>query len=488
MFLLSSNTLAQSIPIKTVPLASGDQFLLIPGATLGMGNVTIAVDDSLGDPFINPGKGRMIRNPRLFAASSFYSISGDNGSGRTLPLGATFRLGNWYAGGAAAIQQLIPATPVFSGGEWGSGRIPQSPFRGELPDNRYGALVLGRSLADGRLSLGASISGAELEGVEGVEFLYANSVGLKQSGWLFDYRLGMEGELSGNRRFEASLFYSELRMKHDFTYVTWVWDEDDPYAGPLEVRNIQRNLDYTNTTGIHLGYTQPMIDERWRIGWIITGNWKTHPKIPEYVLPDMIPVPKDPGNSWAYNLGVGFCEVEGPATLGIDIVYEPIWTETWGEASEPTYASGGVTIPVGGKTIENDYLFNNLVFRIGLDRKRPDSSFQLGLELRSVQYKLNQIDNIEGTSRVQHEHWMEWTPTWGGTLDFPEFQIRYIGRLTFGTGRPGEEEDGFWIDPRSPGQVGDAAIDYLPTPTGDLVLQDATVMTHQISLVIPLDF
>ncbi|NJD18765.1 MAG: hypothetical protein FIA95_05715, partial [Gemmatimonadetes bacterium] len=48
---------SQVIPVKTVPVASGDQFLVLPSATLGMGGVALAVDDSLADPWTNPAQG-----------------------------------------------------------------------------------------------------------------------------------------------------------------------------------------------------------------------------------------------------------------------------------------------------------------------------------------------------------------------------------------------------------------------------------------------
>ena len=43
---------AQVIPLKTVPVATGDQFLLLPSQRLGMGGVSIALDDALLDPSI----------------------------------------------------------------------------------------------------------------------------------------------------------------------------------------------------------------------------------------------------------------------------------------------------------------------------------------------------------------------------------------------------------------------------------------------------
>jgi hypothetical protein len=483
LLLPTAGTTGQSIPVKTVPLASGDQFLLIPSRSIGMGGVSIALDHPFSDPFVNPGKGRIIGRGGLFGGSSFYSISGENGSGRTLPLGGTFTIGRWFAGGAAAIQQLTPATPDFQFRGWRSNFGPPLPYRGELPDNQYGTFFLGRRSADGRIGYGIGFSGARLEALEGVEFLYANSQEIRQSGWMGDISVGISGELTGDRAFEVLVSHSRLRMTHEVIYPTW-FEADEEIAGPLPATWLQKNLDHTNTTALHLGYVQPMTDPRWRIGGIITGNWKNHPKIPEYVLPDMPPVPRDPGTTWAYNLGLGISKVEGPATFGLDIIYEPIWTETWGEAVEPTLADGDLMIPRGGKTIENDYRFHNYVIRVGVSRELETRGFQLGMHIRSVNYHLNQINNVERTFRSQDEQWIEWIPSWGYALKFPEFELRYFGRLKAGTGRPGEVR-GFYRGSFEGGQIGDSPVDYLPTPTGDLSLQVTTVTTHQIALIIP---
>ena len=48
---------AQLISIKTVPIAQGDQFDIFPSQNAGMGGVSIAVADTLLDPFANPAKG-----------------------------------------------------------------------------------------------------------------------------------------------------------------------------------------------------------------------------------------------------------------------------------------------------------------------------------------------------------------------------------------------------------------------------------------------
>ena len=62
-------------------------------------------------------------------------------------------------------------------------------------------------------------------------------------------------------------------------------------------------------------------------------------------------------------------------------------------------------------------------------------------------------------------------------------EVRYAGRVTTGTGRPGVS----WWSVAEP-MAFDAAAggDYIVAPSGPLTLQDANVWSHQLSLVIPL--
>src|SRR5207302_3885037 len=102
---------AQSIPIQTVPLVPADQFDIFPSLTLAMGGVSIAVPDTLHDPFVNPAKGARLRAARFFSAPTFYSVSHDAGAGRTLPLGIFSTAGTWYGGLALALQQVDASHP-----------------------------------------------------------------------------------------------------------------------------------------------------------------------------------------------------------------------------------------------------------------------------------------------------------------------------------------------------------------------------------------
>ncbi|MYK69257.1 MAG: hypothetical protein F4020_06900, partial [Gammaproteobacteria bacterium] len=89
---------AQLIPIRTVPVASGDQFLTVPSETLGMAGTTIAVDDSVADLWSNPAKGVFIDEPVIIGAPTFFGVSDEGGGGKTFPFTGLLRDGDWFGG------------------------------------------------------------------------------------------------------------------------------------------------------------------------------------------------------------------------------------------------------------------------------------------------------------------------------------------------------------------------------------------------------
>ncbi len=141
----------------------------------------------------------------------------------------------------------------------------------------------------------------------------------------------------------------------------------------------------------------------------------------------------------------------------------------------------GKTVEPGDKTVENDFRFSNALLRMGVGHEEERAGFQLGLQIRSIDYRLEQVDNVAGTERRQEESWMEWTPSWGGILKFPGLEVRYAGYLTTGTGRPGavpllRQTDAFTAEDGN----------ILIAPTGPLTLQEASVITHQLTISLPL--
>ena len=468
---------AQLIALKTVPVATGDQFLTLPSERLGMGGVSIALDDALLDPFTNPAKGSLVEESTLQGAPTFYAVSNENGAGRTLPLAVLLRSPGAFGGFSFGLQQI-------KGGErWSGPWIPfdavwigPEPRLSELSaTNLYAHGLVGFELGGSGLSLGAGASWAGLGALDGVEHLYAGAEGIAQSGHATDYRVGLFSNRQ-DRHFEAVLVHNRFSMDHDVTYIDWTWDDADMV--PILTARIEANEDRTRTTGLHLGFARPLTQSGWRIGGTWTVNRKSHPKIPNY---DIMNIPRDPGVSWAYDFGVGIAKTEGAATFGIDIVFEPIWSHTWVEAEADTVSVDGSTIAEGAKTVENDFFFTNARIGIGLAHETGRLVWQIGVEVRSYDYVLEQRRHIENTVRDQEESWMEWTPSLGATVKLPEFELGYAARITTGSGRPGVD----WGTDRAEAAAPMAA-DFIVAPSGPLTLRDARVLTHRISVSVPI--
>ena len=114
----STQLQAQLISIKTIPVASGSQFEIFPSQNIGMGSVSIAIDDPWLDPFINPAKGDSIRGLNLFLTPTFSSLSKFDGSIQSLPGAVTFDNSKWFAAFSVVSQtvQKPVQEQVFMGG------------------------------------------------------------------------------------------------------------------------------------------------------------------------------------------------------------------------------------------------------------------------------------------------------------------------------------------------------------------------------------
>lgn len=481
VLILSAAVGAQVIPVKTVPVAAGDQFLLFPSAHLGMGGAGLALPDTLGDPFVNPSTGSRLKESFFFGSPAYYNISDGNGSGRSLPLGTVFTDGSWFGGGAVSLQEVEGANrDPWVIRPWLWGPPPLQALSEGSSRNLYAFGILGHRFAERGLSVGLSGFWADLNAMDGVDLLYAMSQEIQQSGHISDLRLGALKEWEDGRSLELILLRTRLRMRHDVTYVDWIWDPDDPTFTPQPqwVTRLEKNLDHTDTWGAHLAYRRPLEAEGWSMGWSVTGNRKSHPKIPDYEIQN---IPRDPGDTWAYGIGWGLAKVSGPSRFVVDLILQPIRSETWADAAADTVKANGQTIRAGERTIENDFQFVNAMVRGGGSWDYRSATIRLGLQVRSVSYELDQLDLIEAAKRHQEESWMEWTPTLGVSLKLAGVTLHYAGLRTVGTGRPGTR----WEDQAVP----DSRFldnDFIVAPTGPLTLQDATVTTHQLSVVIPI--
>jgi hypothetical protein len=483
---LGTGATAQIIPIRTVPLAQGDQYLIFPSTNLGRGGVSIALADSLLDPFRNPAFGARVGAFRLFSSPTVYSISRETGGGRTLPLGILGRDGTWFGGLSGAIQQVEasrPFTPpvIFVRG----GPVPLQQEVVASGDrshgNSYAFASLGKVLNGSGLSLGGSVLWSGLHALDGVDLLYPDGQGLTQSGRGLDFRLGLLKQWSETRSLEALVRYDRFRMTHEVTYLDLFWDPATQQF--VQTPRVEHHLDRTTTTGLHVAYQRPLTASGWRIGWIGTANYLSQPRIARN---EIVTIPRDQGHSSAYNVGLGFSKTRGPATFGLDAIYEPIWSTTWAVAEAPLLTALGDTIPAGGRTTVNRFHFSNAVLRLGVSRDVALAGLQkavgleLGLSVRAMHYRLVQSDRVAATEQPFRTGWVEWSPTWGLSLRFPELELRYRGRIVNGAGRPGVL--GFFPVPLT--DVGPN--NFVAVPGSTLNLAGVTTVTHQISLSLPL--
>ena len=466
---------AQLVTPKTIPVAQGDQFEIFPSSAVGMGGARIALADTLRDPFVNPAKATRLGDARLFGAPTFYTVSGNAGGGRTLPVGSSARFGAWTGAATVALQQLDKGEAPFAAG---------TRLTDRTAVNHYAAAALARPLGGSGWALGVGGEWAGLAAVDGVNLLYDGSDRIAQDGHMLDARVGLAREWGGGRTFELLLVHNRFAMTHDVTWSRWTWDQ--PAGRGVRQETRERNEDRTNIWGVHLEYERPLAAAGWRVGWLGTANVLSHPKIPNYVV---MSIPRDPGTTYAYNLGVGVARAVGPATFAADVIYEPMWSETWADAAADTTGPNGVVVPRGARTVENRFRFSNAIVRLGVGREATLGAsdalalgVRAGVALHAIDYRLDQRNNVLRTDRAQREAWMEWSPTWGLTFRFPEVELRYHGRYTTGVGRPGVANWG--LEDGSLRAVAGGGI--IAAPSGPLTLQDAHVVSHQVIFALPL--
>lgn len=455
----------QFISIKSVPLATGDQFNMYPASNYGMAGLSIAIDDSLNDAYHNPAKGVFIKGANIFTLPYFYSITNDLGSSQNFPIGINYSNGTWFGGVAFSLQQL-----KRSGNNMNPIDLDESNV------NLYLHGFIGKKLQKSDVAVGLGISIAKLKGVDGVDLLYANSNNVEQSGEAIDGRISIFKEFSKEQHLEIIGLYHYLKMRHDVTYRNWFWMED--MAQTVIEENVVCNEDHSETYGVHIGYTHPLGKRGWRFGTIITGNWKSHPKLPNYELQN---IPRDPGDTDAYNFGVGLSYKKKSGIFGYEVIYEPIWSHTWADAGEPVETISDRTINPGEVTVDNNFEFSNILIRFGLKKFTKKFNFQVGVQARAFRYELDQYNFIEERQRDLSEDWMEFTLAWGWDFKFSDFNFLYQGSLLAGAGRPGIANEFGMMN------TADASADYIVAPSGSLTLQEAYVFTHRFTFVIPID-
>lgn len=460
---------AQLIPIKTIPVATGDQFLIYPSENLSIANLNLALNDSLLDPFINPARGNLIQGSQIVTNPSAYTITDNLGSAKTLPVAFLSRSDNWFGTFSLAIQEVTPSetnSTVYANGDGVLG-------------NYYISGTIGRQPPGSDISLGLSFSWARLKSVGGVEYLYGRSNRIEQNGKMMDVRLGMVANVGNKKTLESTLVYNQYDVTHLTQQVFDVFIPERRDFTPLH--NPEENRDKTQTFGLDLGYTQYFFDTGWQFGGLATINRKMHPKIPNYTI---MSIRRDPGDTWAYNFGVGLTREHAGSVVGFDFIYEPIWSHTWADTESPFYDGDDLIVQAGDKTVENYFTFSNWIFRIGLRVKEISQAIDLGFEVRNIDYNLLQKDYRVSSRREHSEQWYEYTFSLGFKLFFKPFQISYQGRATLGTGIPSTMRSST-LNMTTRSEMNFFS-DFLPAPSGELSLNEAIILSHRIQIAIPI--
>lgn len=475
---------AQLIPVRVVPIAQADQFGIFPSVNFGMANVSIAMADSLLDPFQNPALGLRVRRAVYFGAPTFFAVTNEAGSGQTYPLGVLARKGRVFFGGMLALQEINPARSrqepfpppieVLSGSSFAPVTFNAEPNQTE--DNVYGHAMAGYSLP-GQVTIAASGARSNLRAMEGTELLFAGSHKVRQRGDHSELRIGLLKDW-GQRSLEVVALDRRFDMSYVAGYAEQYWDPATRQPR-TQTRDVRTSMD-SRTTGLHVEYDVPVRDSTWRAGAVFTVNDIRDSKAPYY---EFMGIPLDPSRTRAFNVGVGLSRRRGPVTLALDAVLEPIWRRSTGPVD-----TNSLAIFAPGTNVEDSYFkFRNVVVRGGIARDIVVAGsdnrlrLQFGAQLRNVNYTLEQHDRLNGVYRERKNNWREWTHAWGTSLIFPRFEFGYQLRLLSGMGRIGvPPADGTVV-------MGVPDIAGFPgTVTQNITLYPVRVASHQMFFRVPI--
>jgi hypothetical protein len=474
------NISAQDIRIRTVPLITADRAVIHPSLSAGMGYLSAAVHDTLSDPFVNPAAAVRITNGVLFISPSRSTWTNDDGRAisrgfglstkytgtviNTLPFGFYVNSHEFFAGGVFA-HQLYSSERVTPPAWY----APASLTKQDKGNNSYIFGLAGAYIPGLKLAVAGSITWKDYKAIDGVNVLYPGSYDITQDGWSIEYKLGAYGKLSGKDEIEFVIGRSMMKSSHTVTTPAILWFDDTvPPADLLTYYYTETNKDETEAWLIHTKYNYSVSD-KWTLGSIITVNWKEHPKIPNYPLAG---IPRDPGNSTAYNLGIGAAYNSGRKTAGIEYIYEPITSYTWAEAGENR------GLPASFKITENYFDFTNHLFRAGLKNRTGFEwlDYSLGVQLHFYHYKIKQDNNLNMTSFNNKENWLEAVLTGGLFFNFPGFRLQYLMQVTLGNGLIDSGSNPVLLDSAN------SINDFLIAP-GHFTVEAIPVITQQLSVI-----
>ncbi|NLP12805.1 hypothetical protein GX408_20585 [bacterium] len=409
----------QGISVKTVPLLSTDQFSLVPSFRDGMAGVSLAVPDGLADLFINPGKMDTAKSSEWFMQPKYshwtfahettvrshnrgfyYSLEKTNAHSSllTLPIGVYLQRNKLYSGLMTAVQSLSASGERSA--QFKAGNYPL-------------CWLAGLRLPSIKSSIGIGLDYVGIRGIDGVYLLYPNAIGLDQRGSARQFKVGASMDIGQGDRWNV------LAGRYFFNMV----------QKAVAVTNKDENNGWLVQTEYVKKISTPLT-----LALMVTMDRRHHPKIPDYPLAG---VPRDPGNTQAWNFGLGAKWENETSLFGVDLLYEPIDAKTWVDAANDTRIWNGETIAKGVVILRNDYQFYNRILRTGFQLKpAPFLTMASGVQLKWYSYNYYQNDLINGmetTGKPQRE----WTETvWSARVGFKtkKIDVGYSLQLQAGMG------------------------------------------------------
>ncbi|MCL4549627.1 MAG: hypothetical protein M1495_13770 [Bacteroidetes bacterium] len=493
LFLLTSELFAQWISIRTIPVIASNQSEFQPSLARGMGNISIAFDDPLGAQFINPAKASRLNGITLFTSPSRNSWSNDDGrpvfagsnssfypgtSINSIPIGGFFRSDNYFSGIMVAYQGYNGERSQRSFATRGPASSSMADVkRTDVGNNTYLYGLLGMSIPNTGLSVAVSGSWGKFGAIDGVNLLYPGAIDIKQDGEAWEAKFGAVGELIDGDKLEFVAGRSIYKATHEVSYSNFFWLWDDQLNTNFVRTEV--NKDETKEWLMYARYLRH-INSFWNVGASLSVNWKDHPKIPNYSLAN---IPRDPGISVAYNIGIGANWSNSKSLWGFEYIYEPITTNTWAEAGEQMLPPPNQNLSPNFKTVENFFNFYNHIIRIGhqSQSKWEWLDYRFGVQFHFYKYNMNQNDNIRRTARMFSTYWLETTASGGLTASLGNIRLTYTLQLVFGNGMVGTASSTIVFD------AGTRTNDFLPAPSANLIVDKITLVTQQLTFVYQLE-
>src|SRR4026207_2092217 len=110
---ITTSLQAQLITPKTVPIHQGEQFGIYPSQWPSMGGVSIALIDTIGDPWGNPAKATRLTSGSIQVMPFTHHATA--GGGRTLPVSILQTGGGFAGGGLVSVAGGGGAAPARGG-------------------------------------------------------------------------------------------------------------------------------------------------------------------------------------------------------------------------------------------------------------------------------------------------------------------------------------------------------------------------------------